>query len=130
MCVFFPCSPTQVATAFLTDPPPLAQVSSLELITHRIHTFFFSSSRTKCEFCSRMPEKYAYRPASTHQGAYMSHSHTHSLTHSLTHTCSIARTHSFTQSLAHTHSLTYRSFAPPCGRRGTSPITIRTRRCG
>ena len=74
-----------------------------------------------------MPKKYAYRPASTHQG--VSHSHTHSQTHSrtyaLTHTRSIARTHLFTQSFTPTHSHTYRSFAPPCGRRGTSTITIR-----
>ena len=106
VCVCFPGHRLR-ATAFLTDPPPLAQVSSLELITHRIHTFFFSSSRTKCEFCSRMPEKYAYRPASTHQGAYMSHSHTHSLTHSLTHTHLLHRSHALIHPVARSHPLTH-----------------------
>ena len=65
--------------------------------------FFFSSSRTKCEFCSRMPEKYAYRPASTHQGAYMSHSHTHSLTH----THLLHRSHALIHPVARSHPLTH-----------------------
>ena len=49
-----------------------------------------------------MPEKYAYRPASTHQGAYICHTHT--LTHSLTLAPSLARTHSPSRSFTPTHS--------------------------
>ena len=107
MCVcvcFFPGHRLR-ATAFLTDPPPLAQVSSLELITHRIHTFFFHRHAQNASFVAACP-KNMHTDLRPRTKVRICHTHTltHSLTHSHTLAPSLARTHSPSRSLTPTHS--------------------------